>query len=823
MKLLIVPIAIIVGLNTIFNVDGKEINLDKNVQTIQSKRQEAHRMRVSVSGSETMFVTAVKFSGETTLVAEANATGEKTVETQLIVESISVPTVEENLTKEAKTADVKSVADTNRPTPVAASSVITQEETVKLNEEATRIRRIGDNPAETKKSNTLAETTDEVKTTPAAISDHAPEKTQKKNGETASYFKILKMKVTIIIQRLLHIIKKCFLILLLFFIIFVLEIPNISDAKNDIKNNCRNKKSFKEKFIQSTVPTILLFFNLMIFIPWSVFLGNASDFPFVFSDFFYKDLVCFFCLIFIFSFFVYFLSAKIRDVLTSVVSGLSLCFYFQYMFMNKYIGIMNGVEPEWNEHIFWGIINLIAWGIIFSFPFLLKKLYPFYSRIIIRLTTAILCLEIISVISLVCSAQKNVWYHAQQGFCDASNQFQLSKKKNILVFIFDALSVDFVKQCFETDPGLKDAMKDFTWYEDALSNYNLTFVALPHQMTGSMIHPSKNMTTMYKDLWQSVSARSFYTQIKNAGYDPRIYVKCKGIIEDYTLFEDYFSNIKNVETVYKVDYSKLCRCLVQMTGFSSVPYLFKRFFFYGDDFYINIVQQYVKSNLEESADSVVNTNDRLYNKLVSEGITTDADSPILSFHYTRGAHRPWRVDEKCQYHKKTFDTFLPPTKSCFYFISELIRLLKDNQLYDQTSIIISSDHGHFSIAGCSTDFWAMTFMVKPFFANNQEIVLDQSKLQSIDILPTILQLACEEKADFSCFEGFPLSEIPFDRQRIEYEGKHDENLDSFVGITGNNYYFNAFREFFVNLNDSRKKQYRGVIPLKAKEKQDDSF
>ena len=474
---------------------------------------------------------------------------------------------------------------------------------------------------------------------------------------------------------------------------------------------------------------------------------------------------------------------------------------------------MNGVEPEWNHHFIWGVFNLIIWGIVISLPLLIKKRYPMHSRVITWLTTTVLCLEIIAVISLVCSAQNNVWKHKNHGFCDASDQFQLSKKKNILVFIFDAMSVDFAKECFESDSELKDAMKDFTWYADALSIYNYTFAALPHELTGSMIHPANSLKEMYKDLWYSDSAKSFYTQMKEAGYDPRLYVKSTGIIGDYEMYKDYFSNIKKVEMLYEINHLNLYHCLAKMTGFSAVPYLLKRFFFYGDDLYEDIVQQCIKSNPEKPAVSVENTNDRLYSRLISESITTNANSPVLSFHYTKGSHRPWKVDEKCQRHKNTLDSYLPPTKSCFYFISELIRLLKDNQIYDQTAIIICSDHGHPSIAGCSTDWWAMTFMVKPFFANNQEITLDYSKIQSIDILPTILQLACEGNADLSCFEGFPPSNIPIDRQRIEYRAVHDESIDPIIGIDGNKYYTTGFLEFYVDPNNSRKKEYRRTVPL----------
>ena len=670
-------------------------------------------------------------------------------------------------------------------------------------------------------SKSAEDNTGKNKPAPAAVPVLTPEEAIKANKEAISYYQDLAAKERIhkFFYQLLSFLKKYSILFVLALIVFVSEFF-IGTEPNKVS---KNKSPDKESFVQYAVPATLFLFSIMIFIPWSVFLGNASNFSFVFSEFFYRNLAVFFSSTIISVLILYYLPARIRGVLTAVFTGLGLCLYIQSMFMNEYMGIMNGNEPNWAQHNLWGIVNLLIWGMILFLSILIKMRYPSHLRTLIYLSMAVLGLEFIAVLSQVCSAQKNVWFHKHQSYCDASNQFQFSKKKNILVFIFDALSVDFVKECFESDPSLKDAMKDFTWYEDALSNYNLTFVALPHELTGSMIHPTNNQQELYHDLWNSVSAKSFYKQIENAGYDSRMYVKVANCIGDYDIFEDYFSNIKKVETAYEVNYSKLCRCLFQISGYSSAPYLFKKFFYYGDDFSNDVVKQYVNSNSAKSAVPVVNTNDRLYNKLNSEGITTDANLPVLSFHYTRGAHRPWRVDEKCQLHEELFDSYLPPTKSCFYLIAKLIRHLKDNQIYDQTTIIICSDHGHFSIAGCSTDYWAMTFMVKPFSANNQEITVDDSKLQSIDILPTVLQLACEEKADFTCFEGFPPSAIPTDRQRIEYEGIFNENLEDYVGIDGNNYNYNGFREYYVDKNNSRKKEFQRIVPLKANTKKNNCY
>lgn len=695
--------------------------------------------------------------------------------------------------------------------PVAVP-VISEEDAIKANEEALEFYSKKEQIAELKDTTSIFESPSKDRPLPVAVPVLSSEEAIKANREALQYLK--RIRTPKFLHSLQSFFKQYFILFVLGLIILVSEI--VIKTNTDQEKNKKNMSLDKEPLVQTILPVTFLLFNIIIFIPWSVFLGNASNFSFVFNDFFFKNLAVFLVTEIILVVILCFIPAGVRGILLSVITGLCFCFYFQSMFMNVYMGIMDGNEPNWAQHRLWGIINLIIWGIIVLLPLLIKKRYPSHWQTITWLTTAVLGLEFIAVFSQACSAPKSVWFRNQQYYCDASNQFHLSKEKNILVFIFDALASGYTRQCFDDDPHLKEVMKDFTWYPDALSNYESTIWGIPNEMTGGLFHPAENYGQANKNLWHSASAESFYKQIKNAGYDSKIYLEGECAVCDITC--DYFSNIVKKEIGYTADNSKLFRCLVKISGFSSVPYLFKKFFFYGDDFSDDVMQQHIISSSAEQVVPLDYTNDRLYKKLISGGITTDAFSPVLSFHYTRGSHPPWTVDEKCQY-KKDIDSFLPPSKSCYFLIAELIRLLKDNHIYDQTSIIICSDHGYSTSVGFPTGGkHAMTFMVKPFFANNKEIQLDYSMVQSIDLLPTLLQLACDDKADYTELEGFPTSNIPQDRQRKIYSLRYDDLFDDYTLLDGNSYSFNCFDEYFIDDSDKSKRRFfQRTIPLKAHE------
>ena len=100
-------------------------------------------------------------------------------------------------------------------------------------------------------------------------------------------------------------------------------------------------------------------------------------------------------------------------------------------------------------------------------------------------------------------------------------------------------------------------------------------------------------------------------------------------------------------------------------------------------------------------------------------------------------------------------------------------------IYNNTAILVCSDHGGYGEKGeiLSTPF-DMTFMIKPFDENKSQITIDNSKVQSIDILPTILSLSCGYNADFKDFDGYPSFDVPKDRIRKIYNLGNIKDLPS---------------------------------------------
>ena len=67
-------------------------------------------------------------------------------------------------------------------------------------------------------------------------------------------------------------------------------------------------------------------------------------------------------------------------------------------------------------------------------------------------------------------------------------------------------------------------------------------------------------------------------------------------------------------------------------------------------------------------------------------------------------------------------------------------------------------------------------MIKPFHENKTALSIDDSKIQSIDLLPAILQMVCGDNADYKDFEGYAPSDIPKNRVRKVHRFVHVDGL-----------------------------------------------
>ncbi len=703
-----------------------------------------------------------------------------------------------------QSAAVKLAADnSNKP---AAVPVITPKEAIRINEEAIQILQKKEIIGATNGTESVANKTVEVKSAPAAVpvltlkealkaNQIALDLKKKKNRE-ANIKRICENVVNLYASIVGN--HKLFVVCL-FVLIPVLLLLDYFAAKRNIA--CGKRKGYfsiqRHLYVLSSVS--LFVFGLMVFVPWNIYLGNYSEFPFLLSDFLGENFLVLIVFIAWLSAILLVIPPVVSNKLVAIFSGLGLCVYFQAMFMNCFLSEMNGMEPDWGQHQHWRIINAVIWLVIILVPVSLSFFRHRGTKIISGVSSLFLLLEMVATISLFFSSFSAVWERQRSCFPDGRNQFQLSKEKNVVMIVFDATGTGYYEYCFNEAPETKEVFKDFIMYPDMRNLYDAhTIPSLNSIFTGTPIYPANNLKEMLNRSWYSNSAISFYEQIKKAGLSPRLFMnyrKCDGLIGSPEIISNYFSNFVDMDVSYSVDKNKLHHCLAQISSYSALPYIAKQFFFYNFNSFDDVVTRIINDSKGMEDVELPSDIPEFYKKMKTTGMTTDSESPVFAIYYTRGSHPKWFINEKCEYVEEPYDDPLPTIKACILVLSDFIQLLKDNNIYDNTAILVCSDHG--SISKIHSTPFDMSLLIKPFNHTSSILTIDDSKALSLDVLPILLQLTCGDEADYSAFTGYRISEIPKERERILYQLVSKPEIPAFLedNKTKKAYHFNCLREY----------------------------
>lgn len=296
---------------------------------------------------------------------------------------------------------------------------------------------------------------------------------------------------------------------------------------------------------------------------------------------------------------------------------------------------------------------------------------------------------------------------------DIDNVLSFSRsKQNVVVFMLDMFHGTYIDPIMDKSPELKSLYSGFTWFPNTLANSYFTNASLPGIMSGYDFTP-QNMNQMKgNNLMDKISQSYEYmiTKAKSRGFDvsivnPYYYKSAKGDMNSLSslnvnvagnsqfrsFYDKNISDIVVDEHASKVSQSRL---LAAVGIFRSVPYNLKaRVYNKGNWFNME------KSNYKYVAENVS------FIRSIPLLANTDSENSTFKFFNSEVTHTPFGISEDGQILQsgnadKNADNSVDGLNS-FYssywtirWIGDFIEWLKLNNIYDNTKIILVSDHGN---------------------------------------------------------------------------------------------------------------------------------
>ena len=256
------------------------------------------------------------------------------------------------------------------------------------------------------------------------------------------------------------------------------------------------------------------------------------------------------------------------------------------------------------------------------------------------------------------------------------NYFDFSKDKNFIVLLVDCIdSKRFNKELSKSK--YKDNFKDFTYYPDTASYYLYTRESIPLILTGVPNYNEEEYKTYYNNAFDK---SPLFDKLIEQNYDINIF--------DHELIwsTEKSKVVKNVDFLTDgEEVNNPLECKLQKFGNKYMPGLFI-IFPWIKDINCNQVNE-IDYNTVFSWDDIDNYkyfNDKEVNLL---------DKKQFKFVHVNGAHRPYNIDGELNRVSETKASYETELNASIKFVSTYIDMLKENNVYDNSVIIVLADHG----------------------------------------------------------------------------------------------------------------------------------
>ncbi len=487
----------------------------------------------------------------------------------------------------------------------------------------------------------------------------------------------------------------------------------------------------KQNIAALIIASIFFASTLFMFAPLFVYTMNRSSLWFDIGHFWWIIILCTFAGFCIFFGIGRLFRGKAQLIYCCLLLGLGIAVFLQGNFLTGSVGQLNGDEKEWHLFSNQMTLNVIIFALISLLPavaciFIKKKIMVKLTKFISFLLIGVQML--LFGMLLITSLPAMNWPLSDKGL------FTFSKNDNIIVFTIDMLDTTFLERAIKEDKELNDDLDGFTFYANSSGKFSSTFYNYPVILNANVNLNSGN-------IYENDNSKQYFQMLKENGYSIEAYGAESLMSEDFIQILD--NNVKHSRLTIS-DIPRFTEYLYRLSWFRFLPDVLKPVFWFYPGLEFNRL-----INTGNEPNPYLAINDNFYNKLSSDGLSFKQDGNSYKSYYIFGNHFPYNTDAQCNF-VKTEVTYYETTKGMMLLIRELCSQLKAAGIYDNTTIIITGDHGWVGANAIT----APALLIKPKDSKGN-LVISNTPVDHTVIVPTVLESAGINGAMFgnSAFNG----------------------------------------------------------------------
>ena len=548
-------------------------------------------------------------------------------------------------------------------------------------------------------------------------------------------------------------------------------------------------------------------FTILVVAPLELVANSARDLSFNLNDVAGPVIIAGLVITLVLTVILSLLRKRVFNVAVALVGAIGVASYVQAVFLNGGMPLADGHAVNWSDFTTQMIVSGSIWLAIIAAAAVFSLLKAKQLRTGLLVTaTALIIVQAVGVASLwgpSIAASMDAHAEHQQVVATREGLYNVSSKKNVVVFVLDTTDTAFVQKLYDEHPETFAPLTGFTWYRNSVGSMIPTRYGIPSLVFENRIQPEQSAS----DFIQNWSNNSHYlNNVNQLGYSVGLYT------DNFNwAYTDYMYNRtinyheprgRGVEN--QLDVLGALRILYKTAFCRDMPWVFKpRFWYYTEDLNMRMRKPVNMDEVDLSSQPYTEDDLKYYQELQHYGLSIDdsaGQKGSFRFIHLIGSHPPYTLDRNVEpTSDPSKENVEEQTMGAYRIVAQYIAELKRLGVYENTSFIITADHGEWYLT--DTDIQrpsAPVIMYKPAGQTAEEAAqpmqVSDAPVWHYDIFAQTLK---DMGADQQMLSNYttPLDESYEGEDRPRYyletisENNHDVELREFV-INGDATNFN---------------------------------
>ncbi len=425
--------------------------------------------------------------------------------------------------------------------------------------------------------------------------------------------------------------------------------------------------------------------TVLLFSPANVYYRNALEFPLRFRDALPYLLLLTVAATLLTTGLVSVLKSAWRAPAVSLLLGIAVSAWIQGNLLTWNYGSLDGREIDWSASPWRGVVDGAVWLAVLIGAALGWRVVSRHAR------DGALGLLAVQLVGAMVTAKTNDTPSYVLHDFDFDVECRLSSKRNAVVLVLDGLQGTEFATVIAEHPTLVSTFQGFTYFRDALADFSITHSSIPAILTARRYDNSQSYVSFVEEAYNSSS--SLPKRLRQNGFIVDIYALSKALWSDPAVLSNLPAESRGLRAI-----GGNLAFLVDLGVFRCAPHPLKRVVYAKQSWLL----PRLAVHLGFGSRTPMATTGILSNAMFIADLTGKAaadgrleDAPVFKFFHVQGPHPPLSVDDTGRPAELVFsaENYRKAVIGSIRIAGLLLEFMRRKGLYDESLILIVSDHG----------------------------------------------------------------------------------------------------------------------------------